>query len=251
MFNVTRFWSGSDLVLTWFTGGQWWCYSDNFFCYLSLQSLFESQCWLNAFSMAAWTERGGNICTKGSESYVLYNQNNELKDTKLLCCTELSSRVEVTVRSWFTTSHITQSFVKIKGLINAALMWQHLGQNQKERSGSGCSGLSRLGCPLTSEGEKNCVNILAQEDRWFERGVKESICGKLEWPSLNGGGDLRHYLSPTYNAALNSLSRQINNHSHLGSPSPNNPHEGQLGQQPTSGLNDSETQSSHVSITIL
>ena len=35
-----------------------------------------------------------------------------------------------------------------------------------------------------------------------------------------------------------------NIHSHLGSPSSSNPHEGRLGRQPTSGPNDSETQSS-------
>ena len=28
--------------------------------------------------------------------------------------------------------------------------------------------------------EDNNVNILAEEDRWFERGGKESICVKLE-----------------------------------------------------------------------
>ena len=36
-----------------------------------------------------------------------------------------------------------------------------------------------------------------------------------------------------------SLPRQLNNHSHLGSPSLRDPHEGQLGQRPTSGPNDS------------
>ena len=32
--------------------------------------------------------------------------------------------------------------------------------------------------------EDNNVNILAREDRWFERGVKESIYVRLEQPSL-------------------------------------------------------------------
>ena len=78
---------------------------------------------------------------------------------------------------------------------------------------------SRLCCPLTSEGENhsfedNNVNILAREDRWFERGVKESIYIKLEQLSLNRGGGLQHYLSPTYNAVLSSLPRHLNNHSH-------------------------------------
>ena len=64
---------------------------------------------------------------------------------------------------------------------------------------------------------------------------------RQERPSLNRGGGLRHYLSPTYNAVLSFLPRQFNNHSHLGS------HEGLLGQRPTSGPNDSETQRWHVS----
>ena len=62
--------------------------------------------------------------------------------------------------------------------------------------------------------------------------------------SLSRGGGLRHYLSPTYNAVLSSLS---NKNSHQDSPNPSNQHEGWFDQQPTSGPNDSETQSSHVS----
>ena len=93
--------------------------------------------------------------------------------------------------------------------------------------------------------------MLDREDRWFERGVKKSICVKLERPTLNRGSGLRHYLSPTYNAVLCSLTRQLINHSHLGSPSPSNPHEGWSSQRPISGPNDYETQRSHVSITTL
>ena len=40
---------------------------------------------------------------------------------------------------------------------------------------------------------------------------------KLEWPSLNRGGGRWRYLSPSYNAVLSSLPRQINNPD---SPSP-------------------------------
>ena len=40
-------------------------------------------------------------------------------------------------------------------------------------------------------------------------------------------------------SVLSSRPRQLNNHSHLGSPSPSNPYEGQLGQRPTIGPNDS------------
>ena len=70
----------------------------------------------------------------------------------------------------------------------------------------------------------------AREGRQFERGVKESIYVNLEQPSFNRGGGLRHYLSATYNAVLSSLLRQLNNHSHLGSPNTSNPHRGRLNQ---------------------
>ncbi|TWW61021.1 hypothetical protein D4764_05G0011110 [Takifugu flavidus] len=61
--------------------------------------------------------------------------------------------------------------------------------------------------------EDSQVRILSREDRWFERGVKEAIHVKLEKPSLNRGGGLRHFLSPTYNAVLHSFQQQ-NKHSH-------------------------------------
>ena len=48
---------------------------------------------------------------------------------------------------------------------------------------------------------------------------------------------MRHYLSPTYNEVLISLPRQFNSHSHLGSPRPSNPHDGQLNRRLTSGPN--------------
>ena len=59
--------------------------------------------------------------------------------------------------------------------------------------------------------EDNNVNTFAGEDRWFERGVKESIYVKLERLSLNRGRGQRltYYLPPTYNAALSSLLRQL------------------------------------------
>ncbi|XP_071344169.1 uncharacterized protein [Trachinotus anak] len=58
--------------------------------------------------------------------------------------------------------------------------------------------------------EESKVHILDREDRWFERGVKEAIYVKVEKPSLNRGGGLRHHLSPIYNAALSSLPRRFN-----------------------------------------
>ncbi len=44
-----------------------------------------------------------------------------------------------------------------------------------------------------------------REDGWFERGVKEAIYVKVEQPSLNRGGGLRHHLSPAYNAVLKTV----------------------------------------------
>ena len=58
--------------------------------------------------------------------------------------------------------------------------------------------------------EDSNVHILDREDRWFERGVKEAIYVKVEKPSLNRGGGLRHQLSPIYNAVLSSLPRRLN-----------------------------------------
>ena len=69
--------------------------------------------------------------------------------------------------------------------------------------------------------------------------VIKSIDVKLQRPSLNWGGGLRHYSSHTYNAALSSLPRQLDNRSHLGSPTLSNPHDGRFDQQPSSGPNDS------------
>ncbi|KAM7378702.1 hypothetical protein PAMP_004307 [Pampus punctatissimus] len=59
--------------------------------------------------------------------------------------------------------------------------------------------------------EDNNVHILDREDRWFERGVKEAIYVKIEKPTLNRGGGLRHHLSPIYNAALSSIPRRFSN----------------------------------------
>ena len=70
-------------------------------------------------------------------------------------------------------------------------------------------------------------------------GVKEPIHIILEHTSLNRGGGLR---SSTYNVVLSSLPRQLTNYSNFNLPSPNNPHEGQLGQRLASDSNSSEFQ---------
>ena len=62
--------------------------------------------------------------------------------------------------------------------------------------------------------EDNNVNVLSKEDRWFERGVKESIYIKLECLSLNRGGGLKQLLSPTIVISSDSLST-IDTLSHL------------------------------------
>ena len=61
--------------------------------------------------------------------------------------------------------------------------------------------------------ENSQVCVQEREDRWFERGVREAIHVKLKNTSLNRGGGLRHFLSPTYNAVLHSLG-QNSKHSH-------------------------------------
>ena len=99
-------------------------------------------------------------------------------------------------------------------------------------------------------GGQQCKHVGQRRQMVWKRS-KEIHRVKLERPTLNRGSGLRHYLSPTYNAVLCSLTRQLINHSHLGSPSPSNPHEGWSSQRPISGPNDYETQRSHVSITTL
>ena len=85
---------------------------------------------------------------------------------------------------------------------------------------------------------KTLLSILAREDgRWFQRGEKGIHLYQTGKPSLSSRGGRRHYLSPTC-----MVPRQLNTQSHLGSPSTSNPHESWLGQRPTSGPKDFETQ---------
>ena len=56
------------------------------------------------------------------------------------------------------------------------------------------------------------VLILDQEDRWFERGIREAIHVHIENPSLSRGGGLS--LSPIYQVALSSVPRKINQKDH-------------------------------------
>ena len=50
--------------------------------------------------------------------------------------------------------------------------------------------------------EDSEVRILAKEQRWFERGVKEAIFVKQQNPSLNRNGGLRFNLDPVFNRIL-------------------------------------------------
>ncbi|TWW64971.1 hypothetical protein D4764_22G0006180 [Takifugu flavidus] len=117
-----------------------------------------------------------------------------------------------------------ESEVRSKDRIDC-LSWAFMSQptSSDTMACSGCGGKKKgttqtrhlfgpgFSSPLTLEDSQ--VRILAREDRWFERGVKEAIHVKLEKPSLNRGGGLRHFLSPTYNAVLHSFQQQ-NKHSH-------------------------------------
>ena len=63
--------------------------------------------------------------------------------------------------------------------------------------------------------EDSQVRVLEREDRWFERGVKETIHVQLKKTFLKRGGGLRHFLSPTYNVVLHSLGQHTKHSHHL------------------------------------
>lgn len=52
--------------------------------------------------------------------------------------------------------------------------------------------------------EDSNVHVLAREEKWLERGVKEAMFVKLEKPSGNGGGGFQDQLSAASNAVLGS-----------------------------------------------
>ena len=113
---------------------------------------------------------------------------------------------------------------------------------------------SRICCPLTSEGEKSLLWVqeckhLDQRRQMVWKSSKGIHLCPTRTGSLNRGGGLQRYFSPTYNAGLSSLPWQLNNHSHLGSPSLSYTHDDPLSQRSTSGPDDPETQSSRVSLT--
>ncbi|XP_044151431.1 uncharacterized protein LOC122939429 [Bufo gargarizans] len=54
--------------------------------------------------------------------------------------------------------------------------------------------------------EDSQVRVLDKEADWYKRGVKEASYVKMEKPSLNRGGGVRHLLSATYNAVLTPFS---------------------------------------------
>ncbi|TWW75421.1 Inositol hexakisphosphate and diphosphoinositol-pentakisphosphate kinase 1 [Takifugu flavidus] len=58
-----------------------------------------------------------------------------------------------------------------------------------------------------------------------ERGIKEAIHVKLEKTSLNRGGGLRPFLSPTYNAVLHSFQQQTKRSYHFRRPGDSPPSE--------------------------
>ena len=84
---------------------------------------------------------------------------------------------------------------------------------------------------------------------WKRR--KEPIYVKLEQPSLNRGGGLRHHLSPNYNSVLSSLQtdtlKTIHTWTHLALETHMKPSQ----VNDPSGPNNFETQSSDMSLTTL
>ena len=106
-----------------------------------------------------------------------------------------------------------------------------------------------------SSGQDSAVHLHLKEEKsflWGQRtswpemthGLKEeeSIYVKLERPSLNREGGLQHYLPPTYNMSTLPFTP--------GLTLACKPHAGRLDQISTTGPNDSETQSSHVSFLV-
>ena len=55
------------------------------------------------------------------------------------------------------------------------------------------------------------VTILDREDRWFERGVKESVWERIENPSLNRRGGLRFKLSRAWDKSIRGQPRRLVN----------------------------------------
>ena len=53
------------------------------------------------------------------------------------------------------------------------------------------------------------VQILDKEERWFERGVRESIWERVEQPAINKKGGLRFQLSHAWDPAIKPLPRRI------------------------------------------
>ena len=94
------------------------------------------------------------------------------------------------------------------------------------------------------------MHVLEREDHCLERGVKEAIDVKLIKPSLKRGGDLRHFLSPTYNAVLHSLGQNSKNSHSLTRPddSRTDKRKGsqqKLGQRPCQRLSDDHPRNYH------
>ena len=56
---------------------------------------------------------------------------------------------------------------------------------------------------------KEEVQILDKEERWFERGVRESIWERVEQPAINKKGGLRFQLSHAWDPAIKPLPRRI------------------------------------------
>ena len=79
-------------------------------------------------------------------------------------------------------------------------MYQHTKPSAKEEQNSAV--YNHLKATGHAFDLKDNVTILDSEESWVRRGVKEAIWERVESPSLNRRGGLRHSLSHTWDRAL-------------------------------------------------
>ncbi len=62
--------------------------------------------------------------------------------------------------------------------------------------------------------ENKSVKVMDRETKWFERGVREAIYERVERPTLNKRGGLRHKLSHAWDRGTKLIARRLVSNSH-------------------------------------